>query len=78
VERFSLSKSNVNVVRQLRVQDAQAKEKNCSVVKKLFQCVDFLIKQKLKTSKNTEKLVRFITTLGVKDLEQHISSSKVY
>jgi hypothetical protein len=27
VERFSLSKSNVNVVRQLRVQDAQAKEK---------------------------------------------------
>ncbi|CAG2204794.1 DCP2 [Mytilus edulis] len=51
VETYSFSKSNVNVSRLLRVQDTKAKDQNRSVVKKRFQCVDFLIKQNWAASK---------------------------
>ncbi|XP_078327996.1 zinc finger MYM-type protein 1-like [Crassostrea virginica] len=78
VERYSLCKTNTNVYRQLKIQDqvTQGKEvKNKEAVKKIFKCVDFLTRQKLAVSENTEKFVKFVAGLGDNDLQNHLNDS---
>lgn len=69
--------TNVDVAGQLRIQDKKCKDENRSIKKKIFRCVDILIKQKWAATKNTETLVKFVASFGVKELEEHISTSEV-
>ena len=52
------------------------REKNRGVIKKIFSCIHFLIRQKWAISTNTEKFVRFVASLGVEDLQTHLKTSE--
>ena len=63
VEMYSLCKTNTNVYRQLEIRDqmTQGKEKkNKEAVINILKCVDFLMRQKLGVSENTEKIMKFV------------------
>ncbi|XP_061179464.1 uncharacterized protein LOC133188092 [Saccostrea echinata] len=79
VQRYTCSRGNVNVYKQVQMAFSDNVEKedkrNRAVVKKIFQCVDFLVRQKWAVSENTEKLVRFVASMGDSDLKPHCDSS---
>lgn len=79
VQRNICSRGNVNVYKQVQMafsDNAEQEDKrNRAVVKKIFQCVDFLVRQKWAVSENTEKLVRFVASMGDSDLKPHCDNS---
>ncbi|XP_053392551.1 uncharacterized protein LOC123566599 [Mercenaria mercenaria] len=77
VERYTLAKSSINVYRQLQIKDAHKKASNRSALKKIFKCLDFVIKQKWAVTENAEKFIKFVANIGVVDLQAFLSSSSV-
>ncbi|XP_033744317.1 E3 SUMO-protein ligase KIAA1586-like [Pecten maximus] len=75
VQHYALSRSNVNVYQQLKAQGEDQIQYNREVVKKIFKCVDFLIRQKWAATENMAKVVKFVAGLGVKDLQQYLIQS---
>ena len=62
VERYSLCQTKTNVYRQLKIRDQMTQgkeEKNMEAVINIMKCVDFLTRQKLAVSENTEKIMKF-------------------
>ncbi|CAG2224053.1 unnamed protein product [Mytilus edulis] len=76
VERYAQFSAKVNVLDEIKKHSESTKEANRSVLKKLFRCLYFMIRQKWAVTENFESFVRFIAELGVEDLQRHISNSE--
>lgn len=76
VQRYTCSRGNVNVYKQVQMAfSEQEYKRNRTVVKKIFQCVDFLVRQKWAVTENTEKLARFVTSMGDSVLKAHCDNT---
>ncbi|WAR31903.1 hypothetical protein MAR_034445, partial [Mya arenaria] len=66
----------------IKLKAVKSTQDSRSAVKQIFQCIDFIIKQKWAITENAEKLIRFVEDIGGKEqdiggkeLKAHLSSS---
>ena len=77
VDRYAQFNSKVNVLQLIQKKSLDQKEQNREVIKKLFRCLYFLVRQKWAITETFEPFVRFVAELGVGDLMRHLNSDDV-